>query len=175
MTSAKASSRVDGTEASHWPISALDPSMILPNAIVEILAAPVADIRAKLASNRTRVTVMPVRGHPGRSDASHRFGRSKELLCRGHIAGLAQHHVHRRASAIDCQKPRRQRKASLFAGGFEAVRDWEAKLTPALAEELRRSRKGNVRKVTTRLPPDHEQPSPPYRSCCSCPLTGLCS
>jgi putative transposase len=27
---------------------------------------------------------------------------------------------------------------------YEAVRDWEAKLTPALAEELRRSRKGKV-------------------------------
>ena len=75
--------------------------MILLNAVVEILAVPVADIRTKLASNRTRVTVMPVGGHPGRSDASHRFGRSKELLCRGHIAGLAQHHVHQRASAVN--------------------------------------------------------------------------
>jgi hypothetical protein len=46
----------------------------------------VADICTKLTSNRTRVTVMPVGGHPGRSDASHRFGRSKEFLCRGHIA-----------------------------------------------------------------------------------------
>ena len=27
---------------------------------------------------------------------------------------------------------------------YEAVRDWEAKLTPSLAEELRRSRKGKV-------------------------------
>src|SRR5271155_2559144 len=27
---------------------------------------------------------------------------------------------------------------------YEAVRDWEAKLTPALAEDLRRSRKGKV-------------------------------
>jgi len=27
---------------------------------------------------------------------------------------------------------------------YEAVRDWEAKLTPTLAEELRRSRKGKV-------------------------------
>jgi transposase-like protein len=27
---------------------------------------------------------------------------------------------------------------------YEAVRDWEAKLTPALADELRRSRKGKV-------------------------------
>ncbi len=30
-----------------------------------------------------------------------------------------------------------------FAFTYEAVRDWEAKLTPALAEELRRSRKSN--------------------------------
>ena len=86
MTSAKASRRVNGTEAAHRPRSALDPSMILLNAVVEILAVPVADIRTKLASNRTRVTVMPVGGHPGRSDASRRFGGSKELLCRGHIA-----------------------------------------------------------------------------------------
>ena len=27
---------------------------------------------------------------------------------------------------------------------YEAVRDWEAKLTPALAENLRRRRKGKV-------------------------------
>jgi hypothetical protein len=57
----------------------------------------VPDIWTKLASNRTRVTVVPVGGHPGRSDAGHRLGRPKELLCRGHIAGLAQHHVHQRA------------------------------------------------------------------------------
>ena len=101
MTSAEASCRAHGTEATHRTISALDPSMILLNAIVEILAVPVSDIRAKLASNRTRVTVMPVRGHPGRSNASDRFGRSKERLCRGHIAGLAQHHVHQSAGAVD--------------------------------------------------------------------------
>ena len=101
MTSAKASRRVDGTEAAHWPISALDPSMILFNAVVEILAVPVTDIGTKLASNRTRVTVMPIGGHPGRSDASHRFGRSEELFCRGHIAGLAQHHVYQRAGAVN--------------------------------------------------------------------------
>jgi len=34
MTSAEASRRVNGTEATHWPISALDPSMILLNAVV---------------------------------------------------------------------------------------------------------------------------------------------
>ena len=74
MTSAEASCRDHGTEATHWTISALDSSMILLNAVVEILAVPVSDIRAKLASDRTRVTVMPVRGHPGRSNASDRFG-----------------------------------------------------------------------------------------------------
>ena len=31
-----------------------------------------------------------------------------------------------------------------FVYAYEAVRDWEAKLTPTLAEELRRSRKGKV-------------------------------
>jgi hypothetical protein len=44
---------------------------------------------------------MPVCGHPGRSNASDRLGRSKELLCRRHIAGLAQHHVHQSASAVN--------------------------------------------------------------------------
>ena len=101
MTSAEASCRVYRTEATHRTISALDPSMILFNAIIEILAVPVSDIRAKLASDRTRVTVMSVRGHPCRRDASDRSGRSKELLRRGHIAGLAQHHVHKSASAVD--------------------------------------------------------------------------
>ena len=101
MTSAEASRRAHGTEATHWTISALDSSMILLNPVVEILAVPVSDIRAKLASDRTRVTVMPVRGHPRRSNASDRFGRSKELLRRGHITGLAQHHVHQSASAVD--------------------------------------------------------------------------
>jgi putative transposase len=31
-----------------------------------------------------------------------------------------------------------------FISSYEAVRDWEAKLTPALAESLRRKRKGRV-------------------------------
>jgi putative transposase len=31
-----------------------------------------------------------------------------------------------------------------FVFTYEAVRDWEAKLTPTLAKELRRSRKGKV-------------------------------
>jgi putative transposase len=31
-----------------------------------------------------------------------------------------------------------------FVFTYEAVRDWEAKLTPALAAELRRGRKGKV-------------------------------
>ena len=30
-----------------------------------------------------------------------------------------------------------------FVFSYEAVRDWEAKLTPAFAQELRRKRKGN--------------------------------
>jgi hypothetical protein len=85
----KASCRVNGTEATQWPISALNPSMI--DAVVEILAVPVADIRTELPSNRTRITVMSVGSHPGGSDASHRFGRSKALLCRRHIAGLGKH------------------------------------------------------------------------------------
>jgi hypothetical protein len=75
ITPTKASRRLNGTEAAHRTRSAVDVSMILLNAVVEILAVPVADIRAKLAPNRTGVTVMPVGGHPGRSDASHRSGR----------------------------------------------------------------------------------------------------
>ena len=101
MTSAEASCRVHRAEATHWTISALDSSMILLNAVVEILAVPVSDIRAELASDRTRVTVMPVRGHPGWSNTCDRFGGSKELLCRDHVAGLAQHHVHQSARAVD--------------------------------------------------------------------------
>ena len=31
-----------------------------------------------------------------------------------------------------------------FVFSYEAVRDWEAKLTPALAEDLRRRRRGKV-------------------------------
>ena len=31
-----------------------------------------------------------------------------------------------------------------FTFSYEAVRDWEAKLTPALAENLRRRRKGRI-------------------------------
>ena len=102
MTSTEASCRADRTEATHWAISGFDSSMILLNAIVEILAVPVSDMHAKLASDRSRVTVMPVRGNPGRSNASDCFGGSEELLCRGHIAALAQHHVHQRASAVNC-------------------------------------------------------------------------
>jgi hypothetical protein len=75
--------------------------MISLNAVIEIPAVPVAEFRTKLASNRTRVPVMSVGSHPSRSDASYRFGGSKEPLCRGHIARLAQHHVHQRASWVN--------------------------------------------------------------------------
>jgi hypothetical protein len=34
---------VNGTEATHRPLLALDPSMVLLNAVVEILTVPVAD------------------------------------------------------------------------------------------------------------------------------------
>jgi hypothetical protein len=56
---AKASRRVNGIEATNWPVSAFDTAKILLNAVVEILAVPLLDIRAKQASNRTRVMVMP--------------------------------------------------------------------------------------------------------------------
>ena len=79
MTSAEASCRVHGTEATHWTISALDSSMILLNPVDEILAVPVSDSSAKLASDRSRVTVVPVSGHPGRTNPSDRFGRSKNF------------------------------------------------------------------------------------------------
>ena len=79
MTSAEASCRVHRAEATHWTISALDSFMILLNAVVEILAVPVSDIHAELASNCTRITVMPVRGHSGRSNTGDRFGRSKNF------------------------------------------------------------------------------------------------
>jgi hypothetical protein len=65
VTSAEANCRDHGTEAAHWTISALASSMILLNAVVEMLAVPVSDIGPKLAANRTRVTVMAVRGRPG--------------------------------------------------------------------------------------------------------------
>jgi hypothetical protein len=59
VTSAKASCRADGTKATHRPISAFDPSVILLNAVVEILAVPVSDIHAELGSNRARVHAHP--------------------------------------------------------------------------------------------------------------------
>jgi hypothetical protein len=57
LTSAKAKAnrrRSNGTEATHWLLSAVDPSMVLLNADVEMLAVLVADIRTKLASNRAQ-------------------------------------------------------------------------------------------------------------------------
>jgi hypothetical protein len=101
VTSAKACCRANRTEATHGRISALDPSMVLFNAVVETLPVLMLDILAKLASDRARVTVMPVRGDPGRSDASHRFGRPKEFLYRRHIAALAQHDIHQPTSAVN--------------------------------------------------------------------------
>jgi hypothetical protein len=101
MISAETGRRAHCTEATNWTISALDSSMIRLDAVVEILAVPVTDIRAELASDRTRVTVMPVRGHPSRSSTADRLGRSTKLLCRGRTAGLAQHHVHQSASAVE--------------------------------------------------------------------------
>ena len=46
-----------------------------------------------------------------------------------------------------------------FVFSYEAVRDWEAKLTPALAQELRRRRKGKVGRSRIR-PKAAVRPSP---------------
>ena len=88
---------------SHWTISALDSSMILLNAVVEILAVPVSDIHAELASNCTRITVMPVRGvtRAGVTPVTALADRKNFSAAALHIAGLAQHHIHQSASAVN--------------------------------------------------------------------------
>ena len=60
MTAAKASGGANRTKATHWAVAAFDPSMILLNSVIEILAGPVSDMRAELATDSARVTVMTV-------------------------------------------------------------------------------------------------------------------
>jgi hypothetical protein len=67
VSPAKAIRRRRGSEPAHRTISALDPSMVLLNPIVEVLAGPVFHVVTQHCSNGAWITVVPVRGDPRRN------------------------------------------------------------------------------------------------------------
>lgn len=133
--------------------------MILLKVVIEVYVCPVPNRFAELTPDRGRVGVVPISRDLVWNNLSHRFGGTKECFCSSEVAMLAQHHVHQVAVAIIALVVlwRLRYKLSLrdlaemflvrgIVFSHEAVRDWEAKLTPALAEELRHRRRRRIRR-----------------------------
>jgi len=88
-------------EATHRPVSSLDPTMVLFDSIVQILISPMFYTRIQFSPDRAWVTVVTVRRDTRGSDAGHRFGRSEERLGCRHVTLLAQPDVDKGARTID--------------------------------------------------------------------------
>ena len=95
-------------EPAHWLVSAFDTAMILLELVVEITIGPMAHALAEFGPDplprvfgRPRVTVVPIRRHPGRRDACDRLGGMEERHGGGHIACFAQADVHQRTRGVD--------------------------------------------------------------------------
>src|SRR3984957_11385591 len=88
-------------EATHRPVSSLDPAMVLFDSVVQILISPMFYTRIQFSPDRAWVTVVAVRRDTRGSDAGHRFGRSEERLGCRHVALLAQPDVDNGARTID--------------------------------------------------------------------------
>ena len=76
-------------------------SVILLNPIIEIAIGTVPHSFAEFGPDRSWVTVVPVRRNPGRRDAGDRLGRTEERPGGGHVACLAQPHVHQSTRRVD--------------------------------------------------------------------------
>src|SRR5258708_31935162 len=75
--------------------------MILLQSVIEILAVAMPHTCAQGRADRSRITVVPIRGNPvGRFTGDH-LGRLEERFRGGHVAVLAEHYVDQRARAID--------------------------------------------------------------------------
>src|ERR1700749_3879662 len=60
-----------------------------------------AYVAAKFGIDRSRVTVVPVRCHPGRRDAGNRLGRPEEGSGSRHVACFAQPDIYQGTRCID--------------------------------------------------------------------------
>ena len=75
--------------------------MILLNPVVQVLTGPMANTLAEFGADRARVTVVSVRRDPGWRDAGDHLAERKNALRGGHVARLAEPHVHQRARCVD--------------------------------------------------------------------------
>ena len=79
-------------EPTHRLISTFDAALIL----LQVLHA-----FAQRRPDRTRITVVAIRGYPVRRHIGDCFGGSEERLRRGHVTVLAEHRVDQRAAAVE--------------------------------------------------------------------------
>jgi hypothetical protein len=100
-TSTEAAGGVMVLEASHRSVTALDPTMILLDPIIQVSVGPVFHPFVQFSSDRSRITVVTIRRDARGYDAGHHFCRSKELFRRLHVAPLAQPHIDPSAGPID--------------------------------------------------------------------------
>lgn len=88
ICSTKPTGRIYIPKPSHRVISLLDPSMVLLQTVVQVAICSVDNLTAQYPAYRTRVRVVAVGGHLGRSMANYIPGLREEPLGRGHIALL---------------------------------------------------------------------------------------
>ena len=101
VTPAKAIRGGGVPEPAHRAISALDPTMILFNPVVQVLTGPVFHAVTQHPPDGAWITVVSVRGDPRRRHSGDRFGGAKERPRRRHVTLLAETNVHQRSGPID--------------------------------------------------------------------------
>jgi hypothetical protein len=88
-------------ESTHGLVSTFDAAVILLQSIVEVAAGAVLHAFTQRRPDRTRITVVAVRGYPVRRHIGDCFGGLEERLRGIHVAMLAEHHVDQHAVAVN--------------------------------------------------------------------------
>jgi hypothetical protein len=88
-------------EPTHRLISTFDAAVILLQSIVEVAAGAVLHAFTQRRPDRSRITVVAIRGYPVRRHIGDCFGGLEERHRRGHVTVLAEQHVDQRAAAVD--------------------------------------------------------------------------
>jgi hypothetical protein len=88
-------------EPTHRLISTFDATVILLHAIVEVAVGAVLHAFTQRRADRTRVTVVAIRGYPVRRHIGDCFGGLEKRLRSRHVTMLAEHHVDQRAAAVN--------------------------------------------------------------------------
>ena len=93
MLATEAVRSVMALEAAHTSDPALDATMVLFKAVVQVGTRPVPDGFAQHASDRPRIGAMTIRGHPVWTKSHGCPGRAEEGFRSPHVAVFTEHGV----------------------------------------------------------------------------------